>query len=124
LREERYHFLHATTWVSQLGRSTDEARRRMQDALDICYPMAFGLFEPTSFDAAIAAEGIQASEAQLEAQWVEAVSNFLKDCGLSLPAVENKAIHYGGRVGMHTTHLASLLLEMDEVFAIDETAVW
>jgi ring-1,2-phenylacetyl-CoA epoxidase subunit PaaC len=124
LREERYHFLHGITWVSQLGRSTDEARARLQAALDLTYPMAFGLFEPTNFDAAIVADGIQAAEADLEAQWVAAVGKFLTDVGLNVPQVADKTAHYGGRTGQHTSHLSSLLLEMDEVFAIDETAVW
>jgi ring-1,2-phenylacetyl-CoA epoxidase subunit PaaC len=38
--------------------------------------------------------------------------------------VADKTVHYGGRHGKHTEHLDKLLAEMDEVFAIDETAVW
>ncbi len=43
---------------------------------------------------------------------------------ISIPKVNDKTIHYGGRNGMHTIHLASMLKEMDEVFAIDTQAVW
>jgi ring-1,2-phenylacetyl-CoA epoxidase subunit PaaC len=124
LREERYHYLHATTWLQQLGRATDEANQHLQAALDLTYPMAFSLFEPTAHDAAIAADGIQSSEATLEARWVEAVSALVHDCKLKLPAVADKTAHYGGRKGQHTEHLGKLLAEMDEVFAIDPTAVW
>ncbi|MFN8397352.1 MAG: 1,2-phenylacetyl-CoA epoxidase subunit PaaC [Bacteroidia bacterium] len=124
LREERYHYLHATTWLKQLGRATDEANNNLQIALETVYPMALSLFEPTSQDAALAAEGIQSSEAELEARWVAAVAALCNDCALSVPAVADKTAHYGGRAGKHTEHLGKLLAEMDEVFAIDPTAVW
>lgn len=124
IREERYHYLHGVTWMNQLGRATEEARQHLQAALDQAYPMAFGLFEPSNHDSAIAAEGIQASEAELEAQWVEHVGQLIADAGLKVPAVADKTQHYGGRKGQHTPHLAALLAEMGEVFAIDTTAVW
>ena len=124
LREERYHYLHATTWLKQLGRATDEANANLQVALDFAYPIAFSLFEPTALDAAIFADGIQAPESELEARWVEGVEALMKECGFVLPKVADKTVHYGGRQGKHTPHLEKLLAEMDEVFAIDTNAVW
>jgi len=124
LREERYHYLHATTWLKQLGRATEEANQNLQRALDITYPIALSLFEPTVMDEAIAAEGIQSSEAALEAKWVAAVNLLCIDCGLKMPEVANHSVHYGGRQGRHTEHLGKLLAEMDEVFAIDPAAAW
>jgi ring-1,2-phenylacetyl-CoA epoxidase subunit PaaC len=123
-REERYHFLHAHTWIRQLGTATEEANQRLQAALNELYPIALGMFEPTAFDAAIAADGIQAIEAELEAEWVAQVATVASLAGLSIPHVENKTVHYGGRQGIHTVHLNQLLKEMDEVFAIDTQAVW
>ena len=124
LREERYHHMHATTWMRQLGNATQEANHKLQEALDFAYPYALALFEPTAQDAAIVADGLQASEAELEYRWIEAVTQLLNDSGLKVPAVADKTVHYGGRQGKHTEHLDKLLAEMDEVFAIDETAVW
>lgn len=124
LREERYHYMHATTWLKQLGRATTDANQRLQAAIDEAYPMALAYFEPTSFDQIIADEGLQPTEGELEAIWTETVAALFSDCGLKVPQVTNKTVHYGGRVGMHTSHLTKLLAEMDEVFAIDETAVW
>ena len=124
LREERYHQMHATIWVKQLGLSTPDANQRLQAALDFAYPYALALFEPTAQDAAIVAEGLQASEAELEYKWIEALTQLLTESGLHLPAVADKTVRYGGRHGKHTEHLGKLLAEMDEVFAIDETAAW
>lgn len=124
LREERYHYLHATTWLKQLGKSTTTANQNLQAAIDFAYPRALGLFEPTAQDAAIVADGLQVSEAELEGLWTDAVAQMLADSGLRVPAVADKTAHYGGRQGRHTEHLDKLLAEMDEVFAIDPTAIW
>ena len=123
-REEKYHQLHAMTWVRQLGNATEESNRRLQEALNVAYPMAFGLFEPSDMDEVIAAEGLQAREAELEAQWVEEMEKLITESGLKVPEVKDKTVHYGGRRGKHTPHLQPLLNEMTEVFAIDTEANW
>lgn len=124
LREEKYHLLHAHTWLKQLGPATEESNRRMQAALNELYPIAFSLFEPSSFDAELAEMGVCPSESDLEARWVDAVTNLCLQSGLQMPQVADKTAHYGGRKGVHTTHLDKLMAEMTEVFVIDTTAVW
>ncbi len=123
-REEKYHQLHALTWIGQLGRATDESNRRLQEALDLAYPMAFGLFEPTEMDEVIAKEGLMARESELEAAWVTEMEKQITAAGLKVPEVADKTAHYGGRKGQHSEHLPPLLLEMTEVFAIDPEAAW
>lgn len=122
-REEKYHLMHAQTWVKQLSAATPESRQRMQQALNDTWLAAHSLFEPTTFDEAIAAEGILPRESELEVQWVKACTEWLTACGLSIPAGD-KTSHYGGRQGKHTEHLQPLLSEMTEVFAIDPSASW
>lgn len=124
LREERYHELHAQTWIRQLGNATDEAQQRLQAALDQAFPLALGLWEPTAYDEAIAADGIQPRESELEALWHAKLTELVNISNLELPQVADKTAHYGGRQGQHTPHLAAMLQEMDEVFAIDTAAVW
>lgn len=124
LREEKYHLLHAHTWLKQLGPATAESNQRLQTAMDELYPIAFSLFEPTSYEQALKEEGICPSEAELEARWVDAITNLSLQSGLKLPEVTDRTAHYGGRQGKHTAHLDKLLAEMTEVFVIDTTAVW
>lgn len=123
-REEKYHQLHAITWVNQLGRATDESNRRLQEALDLAYPMALGLFEPTEYSEVLAKEGVMATEAELEAAWVTEMEKQITAAGLKVPEVADKTAFYGGRKGQHSEHLAPLLAEMTEVFAIDPEAAW
>jgi ring-1,2-phenylacetyl-CoA epoxidase subunit PaaC len=123
-REERYHQLHAQTWLRQLGRSTEDANQRLQTALNEAYPLAFGIFEPTAYHDEIVSSGLQVSEAELEAEWKEQVDALIIGAGLQVPQVSDKTVGYGGRQGKHTKHLAPLLSEMTEVFVIDPAAAW
>ena len=123
-REHKYARMHARTWVLQLGQATDESRLRMQSGLNEAYPMAFGLFETTDFSDVITKDGIQVSEADLQAQWHERISETIEQAGLKLPSEFDSAQHMGGRKGYHSAHLAPLLAEMTEVYALDPEASW
>lgn len=124
-REEKYHQLHARTWVQQLSTSTEEAKLKMQVALSELYPIALSIFEPTTHTAVLEADGVQPSEDSLMKEWRTEVEPFLKEvCGLHLPDVSNFIDHFGGRTGHHTEYLAPLLHEMTEVFTIDPEAIW
>ncbi len=123
-REEKYHQLHAQTWLRQLGNATVESNARMQAALNEAYPQAFSLFEPTAMDEVIAAEGLQSREGALQAQWEEEIEQLIIGAGLKVPVVADKTAFHGGRNGRHSEHLPALLAEMTEVFAIDPAAAW
>lgn len=123
-REEKYHQLHAETWIRQLGPATEESNRRLQEAFDNAFPVAYSLFEPTSFNEALKEDGLMDLESELEAEWEKRVRKLFTESGLKMPVVADKTAHYGGRTGKHTAHLAPLLGEMDEVFAIDPAAKW
>ena len=120
--EEKYHLMHGRTWVVRLGIGTDESRARMQSALNVLYPHALGLFEPTEFDETLAQTGIQPREEELRDQWESAVSPVLKEAKLRAP--ENANPVYGGRVGKHPPDLKDLLEQMQVVYNIDPAAKW
>ncbi len=123
-REEKYHLLHAKTWITQLSKGGEEARLRLQSALNETFPLAFGIFEPTAHTQALAEDGIQPPESTLAALWLDAVTTLLQATSLTLPSTYDTTAGYGGRSGFHTAHLPPLLLEMTEVFAVDPTAKW
>ncbi len=124
-REEKYHQMHGKTFLRQLSRGNEDAKGRIQSALEEVYPMAFSLFEPTLHSVTLAGDGILPLEDQLMKEWRAEVEPFLlQDCGLHLPSVENFIDHFGGRSGHHTEYLAPLLAEMTEVYAVDPSAKW
>lgn len=121
--ELQYHQIHGKTWIQKLGNSTEEARLRMQTALNEALPMAYSLFEPHTLDAEIVSQGICKAENELEAEWEKRVFAILTDAGFSIPSVDKKA-YYGGRNGYHSTHLQPMLDEMTAVYRLDPDAEW
>ncbi|MFQ5496033.1 MAG: 1,2-phenylacetyl-CoA epoxidase subunit PaaC [Phycisphaerae bacterium] len=120
--EEKFHLMHGRIWVVRLGRGTSDSRERMQRALDLAYPHALGLFEPTEADEPLSQAGICPPEEDLQRQWESAVVRVLCDAGLAVP--ENARPAYGGRVGHHPEALGRLLKDMQLVYRIDPTAKW
>ncbi len=124
IREEKYHYMHAVTWFQQLSNGGEEARIRMQNAFDLAYPLAFSLFEISDYHAILEKESFIISEKELENQWIQEIQSIVQKTPIIMPSVEDKTLHYGGRVGKHSEHLEPLVNEMSEVFVIDPTAKW
>lgn len=122
--EVKYHVLHGNTMFKQLGTSTEEARGRMQQALNEALPYALGMFEKSEFEAELKAEGIFEGEETLKQQWLERVKALVEQTNLTLPDLNTLEPKFGGRYGQHTEHLQPLLDEMAEVFKLDPTADW
>lgn len=123
--EIKYHVFHANTWITQLGaKGSEESRARMQSALNEVYPIAFSIFEPSAYEEELAASGVFPGEKALQERWIETVTPVLEKAQLSIPAVHDPTLHYGGRRGYHTEYLQPLLTEMTEVFRLDPSAEW
>jgi len=119
--EEKYHWLHAKTWITHLAQGTGESRARLEAGLKQAYPYALGLFETTAADAAIVSENLCAPEAELQTAWQALITPVLAEAGLALPAATPV---YGGRAGQHTEHLTPLLNDMQLVFRMEPEAGW
>jgi len=123
--EEATHLEHCDTWMVHLGKGTDEARDRVQAALDLLAPHAAMLFEPT--------EGVgKLEQARLYPRgdedifdlWQRAVQAVCKDAGLKLQVARAAPDAVGGRRGQHSDELKTLLDEMCEVYRIEPEAAW
>lgn len=56
-REERYHTLHATTWMSRISHGPVEGRARLIDSMAEVFPEALALFEPIELEEEAVKEG-------------------------------------------------------------------
>lgn len=121
--ELKYHTMHASTWIRQLGSATTESVSRLQSSLDRSLPYALGMFETSPYEDVLKDEGLFAGEQMLQARWQERISDILAQTRLVVKSWDVQPVT-GGRGGKHSEHLQPLLTEMSEVFRIDPTAEW
>jgi len=108
--EVKYHLARSEAWCERLSLSTDEAKTRIQQALDDLWFYTPELFETDAAMDRLTDSGVAADYAQIKQQWQQQVIPFLERCGLSVP--ENGWVATGGLQGEHTEHLGFMLAEM------------
>ena len=95
-KEARYHLLHSSAWTVRLGDGTEESHRRAQDAVDALWRYTDELFHGPG----------QVSRER----WQATIEQVLEEAGLEVP--DDPYQWGGGRRGLHSEHLGSLLAEM------------
>ena len=122
--EIKYHNMHAKVWIKQLGSATEESVNRLQASLEKALPFALGIFETSAFEQELIDEKLFIGESAILEEWKVRVEEILSETSLHLPDWKTISPVFGGRTGVHTTHLQPLLDEMSEVFNTDPTAEW
>lgn len=123
LKEVRYHADHAAQWVLRLGDGTEESHERMQAALEWVLPYLPELFadDPASRVAAEAGVGVLPSS--LHDGAVAAVRSVVEQATLTLPNDPTWRSR-GGRDGVHSRPMGSLLAEMQHIARSHPGATW
>ena len=122
LKENRYHFRHASEWVVRLGDGTEESHRRAQAALDQAWPWTGEFFLADDTDRQMAAEGLGVDPSGLKAAWEPVVAGVIARATLTVPTAPMRMA--GGRKGRHTEVLGHMLAEMQIVARSHPGASW
>lgn len=122
--EQVAHTAHVDAWIRRLGRGNDDARGRLQAALDTLTPLACMLFEQVEGDDALAESGAYPADEHAFDQWAASISRVTDDAGLHVSLTAPDPSLCGGRRGVHSTQLKDLLDEMCEVFRLEPDAAW
>ena len=86
LREERYHRMHAGTWLERLARGPGEPRDRLLAALAELAPDAATVFTPLVGEVALIEAGIlDVSMTELEARWRASIAPTFAALDLPMP---------------------------------------
>ena len=86
IREERYHRMHAMTWLERLARSEGEPRDRILAALAELGPDAATVFTPLPGEPALVDVGVlKAPMAELETHWRTSIAPVFADLDLPMP---------------------------------------
>ncbi len=122
VKEVDYHRDHASRWTLRLGDGTAESSRRMQAALDRCWPYVQELFESDGLVDELAAAGVAADPAALRGPVLAFLDAVLGQATLTVP--QTPVRHTGGRRGIHTEQLGYLLAELQHVARSHPGATW
>jgi ring-1,2-phenylacetyl-CoA epoxidase subunit PaaC len=132
IREERYHLLHASTWLERLADGGVEAQRRQRAAFDALWPDALGIWEPVQGEDELVGAGIlPESFAELRQQWLDRIEEPITRCGLPFPFVRSgetwqpqvEAVT-GGRRGKHGPSFVEFHAMFTSVYRLDPGAKW
>lgn len=122
VKEVAYHLDHAHHWVVRLGDGTDESHARMQAALDAEWPWMDELFDGSSVDRGLVADGVAVDPATLRDAVLTRIEAVVAEATLSVPQV-SPAVG-GGRRGLHTEEMGYLLAEMQHLTRSHPEAAW
>jgi ring-1,2-phenylacetyl-CoA epoxidase subunit PaaC len=109
-KETAYHLRHAGEWLVRLGDGTDESHRRAQDVVDWLWPYVGELFETDAAEQALIATGVVPDPTALRDGWDRTVATLLDRATLHRP--KDGWMQTGGRHGVHSEHLGTMLAEM------------
>ena len=132
IREEKYHLLHAQTWLERLAAGGDEARQRQHLAFDALWPDAIALWEPVEGEDELVAAGILPEcFAALQQRWLARIRKPMTQAGIPFPFHESgetwqsqPSTPAGGRRGLHSPGFVEFHATFTSVYRLDPNANW
>lgn len=112
-KEAVFHRRHSGAWLLRLGDGTEESHARMQTALEDVWGYHPELFDSWPEERPLIDGGILPDRRALRELWLAAVGETVIEATLTLPLGGRRPA--GGRAGVHTQHLDTMLAEMQHL---------
>ncbi|MEP6597783.1 MAG: 1,2-phenylacetyl-CoA epoxidase subunit PaaC [Ginsengibacter sp.] len=112
LKEVIYHLRWSSEWVMRLGDGTEESHNRTQKALDELWSYTDEMFIPSDHEIQCSQNSIGVNVSLLKNDWDKKVNEVLQEGKLSPPLINEQKVRFGGKQGLHTENLKTLLKEM------------
>ncbi len=122
VKEARYHYLHASSWVVRLGDGTVQSHAKVQAAVNALWPYCTEWFTDDAVTQACHVAGVAPLSASIQVPWDDIVNTLLAQSGLQRPATGTFVSQ--GSQGLHSEHLGFLLAEMQSVARAHPGAKW
>jgi ring-1,2-phenylacetyl-CoA epoxidase subunit PaaC len=128
VKEVTYHRDYAAQWLVRLGDGTEFSHERAAAGLAAVWPYVAELFRGHDPERRLAAAGVGVDPAELRDEFDEVLGQVLAAATLDVPEVPMQAraalAGPGGRDGVHTGAMGSLLAELQSVARADPEAAW
>lgn len=121
--EQYYHLMHWTLWFKQLMSSTDEARSRLETAIEKVWKDFDGVMTLGPEKEAMVAEGLIEDEAVLRKRFLEQIRTYFSEVNYSLES-DPGMMQGNGRKGEHSPDLEHALKTLSEVYATNPATGW
>ena len=110
LKEVKYHYTHASTWVKMFAQGTEESSTRLQNALSNLWEYTGGLFDEVDGETDLVKLELIPDSKTLYADWKNLVSEDFEKFGIEIP--ESEFMQKGSRKGVHTEYFGYILCEL------------
>ncbi|WP_026907881.1 1,2-phenylacetyl-CoA epoxidase subunit PaaC [Paucisalibacillus globulus] len=121
LMEHPYHLAHWKLWMKQLGSSSEEAKKRIQDRINEAWAEFADVLELGSLANDMRSLNlVMIGEEEMKDKWLEEIQSVL----VEIPVGPLGKKYGSGRNGEHTMDLEQALNTLAEVYNSDKTAAW
>ncbi|MEE6130093.1 1,2-phenylacetyl-CoA epoxidase subunit PaaC [Chryseobacterium arthrosphaerae] len=110
LKEVRYHYTHASSWMKIFALGTEESRQRLEKAIENIWEYTKGLFAKTEGEDDLVALNIVPDTDVLNEDFLTITKKDFTDFGLKYP--ENPFMQPKSRTGYHTEYFGYILCEL------------
>lgn len=122
LKEVKYHYTHASTWVKMFATGTEESKQRVNDAINNLWEYTGGIFAETEGEKDLVKLDIVPDSAILYSHWQQKVKEDFADFGLGVPT--DDFMQKGSRTGYHTEYFGYILCELQYMQRTYPNCVW
>lgn len=122
VKEIRYHAAHSSKWIIRLGDGTSESHSRIQKSINDLWAYTGEMFAADDVDIAGSIAGLLPDLNALKTQWDIEIDSVLAEAKLVRP--QDGAMKTGGRMGIHTEALGTMLAEMQILPRTHPGASW
>lgn len=110
LKEVKYHYTHASSWMKIFGQGTEESKTRLVTAVENIWEYTKGLFAKVEGEDNLIALNIAPNPNELYKEFVSVTQKDFQDFGLEYPASE--FMQPKSRTGYHTEYFGYILCEL------------
>lgn len=110
LKEVKYHYIHASSWMRIFAQGTEESRERLVKAIGNIWEYTKGLFTKVEGEGDLVTLNIAPDVDELYKEFISVTKKDFQDFGLEYPV--NQFMQPKSRTGYHTEYFGYILCEL------------